>query len=473
MIFGVATPALLVPVAAASPSPSMELPAGSLLQSGQTLVSTNGAFDLVMQADGNVVEYWLVDGGVRVVWNSGTNGNPGAYLDMQDDGNLVVYSVGGTSLWASDTAGNPGAILEIQNDANLVIYGSSGSALWSTQTGFAMPGPSLGPSLTAGQTIEPGQYLESPNGDYRLFMTPRGAPGLYQENGRGGLSWLMEGGSSLTSPANGPPFASCALCLGATSPGSFLTLQAEGNLVLYPPQGGPAEWSAGVADKGGTTLVLQDDGNLVLYGTPSSPSAPPAVVWQTGTELFRGTILGEGLSLGPGQFILSSDGMAQLVMQNDGNLVMYSNRTSQALWQSGTSGHPGASVTMQNDGNLVIYGPSDPAGQRADAIGADTAQTSVPLWQSFSSNAMVSGYLIPDYFDPSTVATSLQTPLDVLNNQVNVLLGQIDGNPTPNQGTIVQLQMAVQQFTNLLQLDSAITKNIEDAQKTIINNISS
>lgn len=74
--------------------------------------------------------------------------------------------------------------------------------------------------------------------------------------------------------------------------------------------------------------------------------------------------------------------------------------------------------------------------------------------------------LIPNYNTPAV-------NLDALNNQINILLTQIQGNPSPSQGSVVRLQLAVQQFTNILQLQSSVTKSILDAQKTIINNISS
>jgi GH25 family lysozyme M1 (1,4-beta-N-acetylmuramidase) len=44
-----------------------------------------------------------------------------------------------------------------------------------------------------------------------------------------------------------------------------------------------------------------------------------------------------------------------VVLQSDGNLVVYS-AGNQALWWSGTSNHPGATVTLQDDANLVVYG---------------------------------------------------------------------------------------------------------------------
>ncbi|MFB7667801.1 hypothetical protein ACFC1R_28415 [Kitasatospora sp. NPDC056138] len=43
----------------------------------------------------------------------------------------------------------------------------------------------------------------------------------------------------------------------------------------------------------------------------------------------------------------------ELVMQNDGNLVLYSENG--AVWSSGTWGHGGAYAKFQDDGNLVVY----------------------------------------------------------------------------------------------------------------------
>ena len=55
-----------------------------------------------------------------------------------------------------------------------------------------------------------------------------------------------------------------------------------------------------------------------------------------------------------GTGITSGDGGSVLVMQGDGNLVLYVGGSP--VWASGTHGNPGASAVMQGDGNLVIYG---------------------------------------------------------------------------------------------------------------------
>ena len=47
-------------------------------------------------------------------------------------------------------------------------------------------------------------------------------------------------------------------------------------------------------------------------------------------------------------------GSRRLVMQGDGNLVLYG-KSDRVLWSSSTAGKSGATLTVQNDGNAVIY----------------------------------------------------------------------------------------------------------------------
>jgi hypothetical protein len=63
--------------------------------------------------------------------------------------------------------------------------------------------------------------------------------------------------------------------------------------------------------------------------------------------------VGTNQALTTGQSITSTDGRYKVVMQGDGNLVLYS--INRALWASGTSGKPVAKAVMQGDGNLVLY----------------------------------------------------------------------------------------------------------------------
>jgi len=52
------------------------------------------------------------------LWSSGTNG-PG-YAVMQGDGNLVIYTPAGVAVWHTITWGHPGAWLTVQDDGNVV-----------------------------------------------------------------------------------------------------------------------------------------------------------------------------------------------------------------------------------------------------------------------------------------------------------------------------------------------------------------
>jgi len=76
---------------------------------------------------------------------------------------------------------------------------------------------------------------------------------------------------------------------------------------------------------GNYQLVLLDDGNLVQFYNGNDGR------WDTGT----------------------SNG-ARLVMQGDGNLVLYTSWWS-PVWASNTAGNPGAYLNVQDDGNLVVY----------------------------------------------------------------------------------------------------------------------
>jgi hypothetical protein len=55
------------------------------------------------------------------------------------------------------------------------------------------------------------------------------------------------------------------------------------------------------------------------------------------------------------------NGMSRLIMQSDGNLVLYNNRNGQALWASNTYNTPVNVAIMQGDGNFVCYDPSGKA----------------------------------------------------------------------------------------------------------------
>ncbi|MFC8618598.1 LamG-like jellyroll fold domain-containing protein [Micromonospora purpureochromogenes] len=58
-------------------------------------------------------------------------------------------------------------------------------------------------------------------------------------------------------------------------------------------------------------------------------------------------------SLTAGQYLRSNVGNYQLLMQDDGNLVL--SQAGFPIWDTGTWGNPGAYARLQTDGNLVVY----------------------------------------------------------------------------------------------------------------------
>ena len=118
---------------------------GQSLGPGESLSSPDELYSLFMQSDGNAVLYYGNGGPPSAVWATHTNGihTPGEFT-MQTDGNLVLYDSSRQPHWASQTSGNPGAFLNVQNDGNLVVYraGSAtetpNNALW--EAGSNTPG---------------------------------------------------------------------------------------------------------------------------------------------------------------------------------------------------------------------------------------------------------------------------------------------------------------------------------------------
>jgi hypothetical protein len=140
-----------------------------------------------------------------------------------------------------------------------------------------------------------------------------------------------------------------------------LVMQDDGNLVLYSTQNGSslAVWQSGTAGHPGAFLAIQDDGNLVVY------SAVGSALWQSATVSDhlndpRGySTMVASAELLPSWYLTARSGTYRLVMQDDGNLVLYG--AAGPRWWSGTAGHPGAKFVSQTDGNHVVYAPSGQA----------------------------------------------------------------------------------------------------------------
>jgi hypothetical protein len=108
---------------------------GQKLVKGELLTSSNGAYTLTLQDDGNLV---LAARG-HAIWSSGTNGEDVVRAEVQSDGNFVLYT-GDKPVWHTDTKGKKNVRLVLQDDRNLVLYSADGSA-WSSKTETDAPPP--------------------------------------------------------------------------------------------------------------------------------------------------------------------------------------------------------------------------------------------------------------------------------------------------------------------------------------------
>lgn len=117
-----------------------------------------------------------------------------------------------------------------------------------------------------------------------------------------------------------------------------LTLQGDGNLVLRDWQTRDALWSSKSNGDSAVELILQNDGNLVLYTAGNSP------VWASNT-------VGSGAN--------------ELILNDDGSLVLYQGGSS--VWgvnqDTGGGGDTGGTGSITHVGTTEVY---DSNGQNMD-----------------------------------------------------------------------------------------------------------
>lgn len=229
---------------------SNQLIANQLLRPGQYIESSNTRYVLIMQGDGNLVEY---GNGFQPLWSTHTSGNPGAYAVFQGDGNLVIYSSTGRPLWWSGVRPAASRLL-LQDDGNLVNYDAAWRPLWAS--GIVINDSSIyigQDNLAVNQALYAQQYLKSADGRYSLIMQSDGNLVVYAP----GYHAIWHSHTSGNS-------------------GAYLVSQGDGNLVIYSQDNRPLWWS-GVRSQP-KSLVVQADGNLVQYSTSGYP------LWYSGTQ---------------------------------------------------------------------------------------------------------------------------------------------------------------------------------------------
>ena len=226
---------------------------------------------------------------------------------------------GQVALWASNTSGQPGNSAILTTTGALSVINSGGQSVFSTDNSSAPQGGSyIGCYGDTGDRAMPNtsnnQYLsfddcKNLGAGYKYFAT---------QNASNGMGWCAASNDLATATKYGKT-SSCS---------------------KYGDNWMGSGWSNAIystGPDGSYFLSVQGDGNVCVYrGT--SPSDNQGGVWCSGTNgkgqspnpayaavngKYGKDWIASGSTLAAGDFIGSADGTFALIMQTDGNLVLY------------------------------------------------------------------------------------------------------------------------------------------------------
>lgn len=252
-------------------------------------------------------------------------------------------------IWSSNTQGQTGNTAKLTSTGALAVYNSSGSAVYST------PSPS--------NTSYVGCYGDSSNRAMQNTSNGQWLPfnqckQLAQD---GGFSYFA---TQAVTNGNGWCAASNDLQQAMEYGVATNCTKSNGNWM----GGGWSNAIYSLDNNGSFCLILLDSGNMVIQrGT--SPSDNQGMVWQTSTTANQpnpqyaaanGTYgqnwITQGSSLAAGDFIGSPNGYIALIMQQDGNLVLYtfSNVSNCQKMNDGKTGGGSGANALYNIGQVGV-----------------------------------------------------------------------------------------------------------------------
>lgn len=249
-LVGTAAPATAAPVVYTG-----TVPAGATLWPGDSVTSNNGQFQLVMQGDGNLVEYGI---GRKVLWSSNTSGKPGAFAQIRANGTLaIVCNNVRIALWGG--AGQVGRNFGVRPDGTMRMINTANHSV--------VEFPTYQDSVAAGNVILPGTVLRSDRTNSRT-LTMR-ADGVLVQAVDGKQVWASK---------------------TAGNKNAYAAVQPDGNFVIYSAAR-KALWATGTPGGPGQLLV-QVDGNVVLYGKKDtrvwSTRAVTGLLWPVASTKISG-----------------------------------------------------------------------------------------------------------------------------------------------------------------------------------------
>lgn len=264
------------------------------------------------------------------------------------------------ALWSSNTANQPGNTAILSVTGSLQVINSSGQAVYGSPSTNANPANYLGCYSDKSSRAMSNAY----NGGKQMYDVS----GCLQAAQSGGYKYF--GLQNSTSGTN----AQCYLS-------NNITQTMQYGKATNCTQISNGSWSGGgwsnavyntTLPQSNYFLILENNGKMIIYrGT--GPSDNQGTIWYTETNgkqqqanpqmvaskgKYGKNWIASGSTLSPGDFIGSEDGKIALVMQSDGNLVLYTYQMQtncQKMSDGNTGGGVGANAAY-DIGNTAITG---------------------------------------------------------------------------------------------------------------------
>lgn len=253
------------------------------------------------------------------------------------------YKYSGVVLWHSNTGGGKGSVALLNSSGSLVVNNSGGAAVWASPNTSGLPGNYMGCYGDSGNRAMPLYNVDG------TFSTNYGGTDWDFDYNRSFKFARERGYKYFSTQAVGWLNGKVATGQGGFSNdfNSVTKYGKVGNCPVKDGMPGGGGWSNAVFStdqKINSFLILQDDGNLCVYrGT--GPNDNQGAIWCSMTNgkqqqknpnfsaeksKFGKNWIPSGTSLAAGDFIGSNDGSIYLLMQSDGNLVLYTSQNTSA-----------------------------------------------------------------------------------------------------------------------------------------------
>jgi hypothetical protein len=268
--------------------------------------------------------------GQVALWNSNTGGQSGNSATLTAGGSLSVLNSSGTSVYATDTtSATPTNFLGCYNDCS---------------KGRGLPDP-VATGTQAGYDYDKCSAAAAQNG-YTYF-------GLqFTQSSGTSECWLgndidlarsMGKASNCTIVNNGPVGGGCSNAVYTTSSSInfyYLILQDDGNMCIYRGTG------------------PNDNQGLIWASGTNGKQQKPNPNYQASAGKYGQNWIPSGSTLAAGDFVGSTDGSIYLIMQTDGNLVLYTSKNvlNCSKMSDGNTGGGSYANALYNIGKQAIFG---------------------------------------------------------------------------------------------------------------------